>query len=899
MFRLIGQQSPLQWCTRHSIKLVATLWFAFLCAAQDPTGTPVEPKQGISSETSQITNQQPEAEEVESDDRTRLNLLGEVDSESGETRRNENVRLTLIDNNVLKELLQRMGTSATIIKQFNAEKSYFGLEFGGNPKAGMHLPGIAVRGIHGELFWTHQNSIGAARSFFQVGKVQPSRTNDYGLKFGSRLFKNSALSLQMSQRKLRGQVNGNVLVPAADERVPTTTDPHKRALVEQILGAYPDELPNRTDINARALNTNAPQSIKNDRVSTTLDNSLGLSRLSLRYNVTLQQVEAFQLVGGQNPDTTTKNHQSQLTWNRTWSPRTVTEFSLGYERVGSLLVPDDTSLGTFYLFSRILQSLGPSGNIPIDRAQNLFRYGARIKKDFGNHSLVAGAEVLRKQVNGSESNDHRGLFSFRSDFGSDTVGNLLAGTPSQHSLAIGNTHRGFRNWHLLGYIGDDWKVSPRLTLQLGLRFEPVMRPKEVNSLTEIPYGNDLNNLAPSVGVAYRTGQKSGVLRAAYTVQYGQIFNATFMQARFNQPEVLTIIVNAPDLLDPLKDFSAADLDTSARSNLYKLNPGLKTPYSHQYNFSWSFELAKDLIIELGYVGSRSHRLLNQRYSNRAQPVQGVEQITRTINERRSDPRYFNVLEVLNGSIGYYDAAKVTLRVPSRSGISLDVSYWLSKAIDLGSNYTNTASGRDGRNGRSPYELNVWDYMKGLSDFHQSHALMSRLSYAVPRLHNANPVLGNILANWQISSVLLLKTGTPFGIRSGSDSPGIGNVDGAGSDRPDLLDPSILGKAIDHPDTSRQMLPLQAFAFIAPNSHGGNLGRNTFRKDGVWNVNMALSRRFLLPKKNSLLFRLESLNVLNHPQFAEPDLNTRSRTFAAITNTLNDGRAFKATLQFAF
>ena len=85
----------------------------------------------------------------------------------------------------------------------------------------------------------------------------------------------------------------------------------------------------------------------------------------------------------------------------------------------------------------------------------------------------------------------------------------------------------------------------------------------------------------------------------------------------------------------------------------------------------------------------------------------------------------------------------------------------------------------------------------------------------------------------------------------------------------------------------------------PADAGGNLGRNTFRKDGVWNVNMALSRRILLPRKASLLFRAESLNLLNHPQFAEPDINLASRTFGAITNTLNDGRAFRFTLQVSF
>ncbi len=836
--------------------------------------------------------------EAASDERTRLNLLGEVDSGAGEARRNENVRLTLIDNNVLKELLRRMGATATLVQGFDAERSFFGLEYGGSAKPSLHLPRHRSGGLHGELSWSHQNSALSARSFFQVGAVRPARTNDYGLTLGAPIGGKSALTLQMSQRRRLGQVNGNVLVPAADERAPTATDPAKRALVERVIGAYPDELPNRTDINDRALNTNAPQNIHNDRVSATLDNGLGSGSLTLRYNVTLQHVEAFQLVGGQNPDTTTKNHNARVTWSRSWSPRTTTDFTAGFDRIGSLIVPEETSLGPFFLFSRILQSIGPSSSMPIDRAQNTFRYGARLARSAGNHTLTVGAETLRKQVNGFESNNHRGTFSFRADFGRNAVENLLAGTPSQFRFAIGNAHRGFRNRAQLVFAHDTWKARPGLTVQFGIRYEPVGAPTEVDGLSEVPYGPDRNNFAPSVGFAYEPRGRLGVIRGAYGLHYGELFNATFMQTRFNTPGVLSIVVNAADLIEPLRELAPSDLDPTARSIRHSLDPELSTPYSHQYNLSWTFETRRDWALELGYVGSRSHRLLNQRYTNRARPVAGIPQITRTINQRRPDPRYFDVLHVVNGSIGYFDAAKATLRIPNWAGLNLDASYWWSKAIDLASDYTNTAVGRDGRGARSPYEFDVWGYMKGLSEFDQPHAALFRLNYAPPAALGLPRRFRAVLRGWQASSVVLWKSGTPFVLRSGSDSPGVGNVDGAGSDRPNVVDTGVLGRVVNHPDTSRALLPRSAFSFIGPTDRAGNLGRNTFRKDGVWNVNMALSRRILLPRKASLLLRAESLNLLNHPQFAEPDINLASRTFGAITNTLNDGRAFRFTLQLS-
>ena len=144
------------------------------------------------------------------------------------------------------------------------------------------------------------------------------------------VWRGGSFTMDASRRQVRGQVNGNVLVPTAAERTPMTNDPATRAVVEAIFNAFPDEPPNRTDIDPRALNTNSPQAIDSDRASGIFDQALGdRDRLTLRYGVTLQDVEAFQLVGGQNPDTTTKNHRARITWNRAWTPTTTTDLSAG------------------------------------------------------------------------------------------------------------------------------------------------------------------------------------------------------------------------------------------------------------------------------------------------------------------------------------------------------------------------------------------------------------------------------------------------------------------------------------------------------------------------------------------------------------------------------------------
>ena len=197
--------------------------------------------------------------------RTALNLLGEVNSEEGEGRRNENVRITLIDNNVLRELTTRMGTTATVPVDVQIENRYFASEFGQPPKRLKQASVPRVPGFNGELRWMHQNSVTSARSFFQAGGVLPAHDNEFGFTVGAKTWRGAALTVSGSQVRSRGNVNGNVLVPTPGERTPLTSDPATRALVQQLLDAYPDELPNRTDINPRALNTNDIQSINNDR----------------------------------------------------------------------------------------------------------------------------------------------------------------------------------------------------------------------------------------------------------------------------------------------------------------------------------------------------------------------------------------------------------------------------------------------------------------------------------------------------------------------------------------------------------------------------------------------------------------------------------------------------------
>ena len=869
------------------------LYLAGLCLAQEQTPARTSapaPKAAPSPPTPQ-----PDA----SEQRLQLNLLGQTDTASGESRRNENVQFNLIDRNAMRELNTRVGVTATPIDVFHADRGYYGGEYGRPATAPLHLPPQQVKALHGAFWNTHSNNLFRARSFFQADDVLPTTENDYGFRFGGKLAERLRLSLDGNQQKLRGFVNGNVLVPLPSERTPLTTDPFVRQVISRYAAAFPNEAPNRPDIDPRALNTNSPQKINTNALSTRLDAPLDeKNAVALRYQFTLQQVDAFQLVAGQNPDTDTHSQTAAATWTRTFSPTLLGYFSVGFERVTTVIRPEPGAVGPYVDFSNVFTTLGPAPGVPLTRAQNRFRYGAALDHVRGNHHWSVGGELLRTEINGREQDAQRGIVRFASDFGRDAITNFRLGTPVTYTQLLGNVHRGFRTWNVLLGLEDSWRPTPHVTLQLGLRYEPMSRPVEVNHIDTVPFPCDCNNFAPRAGVAYRLPQDWGVLRTAYGVQFGEIFETTYGQVRLAPPSSYRVIVPAPDLRDPLGGLTLATIPPGFRSSTFVVDSNLRTPYSHQYNFTWERGLGANVKVQLAYVGSRTQKLFQMRFDNRARVVPGIPQTTATVNDRRPDPRVLEVLRLLNGSRSYFDAARVTLVVPRWHGLNLDLSYWFSKSLDQGNDYTSTLGGTDARQGRSQAEQGVHPDLKGLSLFDQPHALLMRGSYDTPGL--PGPVwMRRVVGKWVLSGILLVKNGTPFQIESGSDAPGFGNVDGQGSDRVNVVDPIVLGRIIGNPDTSQRQLPRGAFAFIRPTDDRGNIGRNTFRRGKIANVNGALERTFRLAQEWSLRFRAESINFFNTPQFAEPNFTLASPSFGAITNTLNDGRTFRLLLRLQF
>jgi hypothetical protein len=814
-------------------------------------------------------------------------------------QRNENVAVYLIDTNAIKEANIRLGTNPQAVAEFAPETLHFSTEHG-RPAAETLLlrPAVQTAGWHGEVYAWQQNSVFNARTFFQVGSVKPSRRNAHGFRAGGDAPGIGYLSLTGAQRRIRGMVNGNVLVPLADERTPLTADPGRRGLIQKFLNAYPDELPNRQDFDNRALNTNAPQRIDELSGTARLDRETpGHGRLAAFYSNDRQRIDAFQLVAGQNPDTEIHSHKARLNWRRAWSAQTELALGATFSRNRSVLLPEPNAVGPRVRLGFVIEELGPDLHFPINRAANSYRYGAAWQHSRGAHTFLAGGDWTRFQLNGIESGNLRGYYQFTSNFGRSALENLRFGDASIYEIAVGELARGFRNHTLNLYFGGRWKATGRLTVSYGLHWLGDSRPVEVQRRETIPYGGDWNNWSPRLGLAWQAG-RGWTLRAAYTTTFAPVMPVTYQQIRNNPPEVLYLQVQNPDLVNPLRGLNLAD--RNQRYTPTWLSPDLAAAYAHQYNAAAEKRFARGSTFRLAYIGSRTFKLPNSFIMNRASAIPGVPLATSTVDQRRADPRYYETRTVVNGGIAYFDGAQAAWDFPLRRGLTLQTVYTFSKAIDAGVDFAATAANRDLISQRSQSQYESFKDRKGLSNFDSPHAWLANYTWDLPVPARLNGWTRRLLGGWQATGANIWKKGTPLTLYIGSDGPGYGNVDGGPSDRPHILDPSILGATISTPETAARLLQRSRFAFIRPGELAGNLGRNNFRKARIWNWNGALQKQWRLHHNEWVAqLRGEAYNLSNTPQFDEPQRNLSAPSFGKVTNTLNDGRVFQFVLRLLF
>ncbi len=841
-----------------------------------------------------------------------------------------------MDLNVLRRKLM-IGTGPTLqpVLEFHPSGNSFGAEWGGGPRPPMALPprSTAPRWAT-SISESFQNDLLNARSFFTAGDKPASRVHQYqvttGGPFGGRRF---FLTASIGHRQDAADSNESVQIPLPDERVPLTADPRDRAVIENLLRAYPGVEPNLPFVTPRQWNANASRSSTNTGGLIRLDRHLGLStNVAARYAIDDFSERPAELVLGQNPATGWRAQRADLSVKSTVAEDLVAQMGFLFDRATT-----DLSLTSRYqnlldglgtptnvppvnvpdveFQSGSLQRIGPGSSFPRRRTRNRFQMFTDLAKGDSRQKLTIGWRASRIQLNDLRSDDRRGTLIFSDDFGHTEIENFLLGRPSLMRLSAGDFDRGFRNWEHAGYGFYRRRLLPNLHLSAGLRYEMATAPAEVRGRTRVEYRADTNNFSPRVGFAWNPRRGGTVLRGGYGISYGTIFPATYQFSRFQPPEI-----QMWEIPDPSLEFVLAPPESS-RLAIQRLSATLETPYSHQYTLALERDLPGTFFLRMAYFGSRSFHLFAQKIYNRAGPADSsaIPNNTTTIDLRRADGRYSAVRQIESDGISYFDAGQITAGRRMSRGLAFRLTYTWSKNLDLGGDFTNTASGMEipPETGIPSAEFVSGPAKKGWSAFDTPHSLTVQYAYSIPAAGHLTGWRALLLRDWELSGTTTLRSGTPFSV-STSDAAGLGNVDGVYEDRPNLLDPAILGRSFDDPDESRGKLQPSDCRRIQPNGGTGflqcprfdtdvpvggrgNLGYHVFRKDGTHQWNLSITKRVRTSRFGPvpLEIRASFYNVWNHAQFDRPEAVLNSPNFGQITRTVNRGRVIDLWVRMNF
>src|ERR1051326_6565491 len=277
----------------------------------------------------------------------------------------------------------------------------------------------------------------------------------------------------------------------------------------------------------------------------------------------------------------------------------------------------------------------------------------------------------------------------------------------------------------------------------------------------------MQGVGPRFGFAWNPGRGRLTVRSGYGISFGSIFPVTYQTTRFNPPSVEVLDINTPSLVDALALAKAAPNmkpNPNAQQNLYLLSPDLVLPYTHMYNFALEWALPAQTLVRIGYMGSRTIHLLSQGLYKRAAVVRGIPATSATVNRRRPDQRYGAIWMVESNSIDYFDGAQASMEKKLTHGLTIRAAYTFSKDINLGGDFTNTASGVE-----VPPEVGtstcgqcsrVAD-QKGLALFDTPQVLTFSYIYRLPCLAATRSWPLFALQGWQISGTTLFQSGVPF------------------------------------------------------------------------------------------------------------------------------------------
>ena len=550
----------------------------------------------------------------------------------------------------------------------------------------------------------------------------------------------------------------------------------------------------------------------------------------------------------------------------------------------------------------------------------------------GRHGLKTGVEFRRADIFREAQRFRRGQFAFSKVFTAEKPNDANSRTVTGNGLA--DMLLGWANSATVGnqlsedviapywglYFLDDWKVNSKLTLNLGVRWEWYVNPyfpegvavgrlgvsrylTEFNvARTDPKYetfqrpkdgrdsgGNEnLKNFSPRIGMAYRVTPKT-VVRTGFGIFYAEADYITSESARWiNQTPDFTEVVTTGSNITPAatvqNGFPLVTLPAKAPVSGTTVEVS-RDDYPNQYSTQWFLdfqrELPGDVLLAVGYQGSKSTHLYAGRNINNGGPHPTIRESTRRVR-----PQWNAVTLRDPGYNSNYNALVAKVEKRFSKGITFLTSYTWSHTIDQGEESLD-----EGLSGRAnQYDLSA---ERGNSSLDRRHNLITSFTYELP-LGRGKPFgrswgrpLDAVLGGWQVGGILALITGTPFDVSYPGDAQNSGTANRGNR---------IASGKLDSPTIDRWFDEL-AFVASAPGIYG-NTGRNVLYGPGVRNFDFILAKHVRITERQRLQFRFESFNFTNTPHFGQPAGGLRAATTATI-NAADDPRRIQLALKYTF
>jgi hypothetical protein len=547
----------------------------------------------------------------------------------------------------------------------------------------------------------------------------------------------------------------------------------------------------------------------------------------------------------------------------------------------------------------------------------------------GGHTFKMGGEYRREFANNVNSSNYIPAYTFNSllDFANDQAFSMSR----QISPLTGNPapiYVGLRDRSAAGFFNDDWKLSRRLTLTLGLRYEYFGPMTDSNNhgtnliwgpgdtylqrlasarvdFVKQFYNPSKDNFAPRLGFAWDpTGKGKMSLRGGYGISYDHIFSVRIGGYGSNPPAVGAATLGSQfgtsftyTLGNPSQPFFGYPVDPAlklgldsrngivgARVTVAAVTPDLSIPYVHNWFFGIQRELPGRTIVEMNYTGSAGHHLLDTFDTNRYAGDLLANNIFHGIN-----PSFGGIRLVEAASNSIYHGGNFRVRREFHDGFLMQGAYTFGKTIgevDTGNGSTNFMDAYNHRLDRSVVSFDV----------PQQLSLVG--VWQVPFLKQSHHWTGRALGGWQISGTTILQKGMPFNIINGAAWPkGDYNADGSGLDRPNAPDGSIPRGGWSRSDYLAGLFPISAFPTPIP-GRDGNLGRNVFRGPGFAETDLSLAKTFKIRERFAAQFRLDAFNAFNRVNLNNPVADLSNSNFGRST-AADTPRVFQAKIRLEF